>query len=84
MLDILVNVLGFEMVSQALRNRESAKAYSKANPRVVSLQSLTLSYKWKQGKPKEYLESLPIDLQQCLVCNLANEISEEILAEYGF
>jgi len=84
MLDILINVLGWHMVSQALRNRESAKAYSLANPRVINLQSLTLSYKWKQGNPREYLESLPIDLQQCLICNLASDISDEILLEYGF
>ncbi len=84
MLDILVNVLGWQMVSQALRNRESAKAYSLANPNLIRLQSLTLSYKWKQGNPREYLDSLPIDLQQCLICNLASDISDEILLEYGF
>ena len=83
MLDILINVLGWHMVSQALRNRESANAYSLANPRVITLQSLTLSNKWQQGNPREYLETLPIDLQQCLICNLAGDISSEILADYG-
>ena len=44
MLDMLVNILCWQMVSQA---RESANGYSLANPKVISLQSLTLSYKWK-------------------------------------
>jgi len=82
MLEVLVNVLGWQMVSKALKNRDNAKVYTQANPRLVGLQSMTLRYKWKHGKPREYLESLPIDLQQCLICNLAGDVSAEIFSEY--
>jgi hypothetical protein len=71
MIEILVKVLGFAMVSQALRERESAKVYSAQNPILVRQTCNTLSDYWLNGDPSDYLESLDTDLRNCLICNLA-------------
>jgi len=83
MLDILVNVLGWQMVSQALRNREKAKRFSIANPALVGRHCLILSNTWKLGKAKEYLDSLDVDLRNCLICNLVGNISADVIRDYG-
>jgi hypothetical protein len=83
MIEILVKVLGFAMVSQALRERESAKIYTAQNPIPVKQACKTLSDYWLNGNPSEYLESLDIDLRNCLICHLATDISNEILVDMG-
>jgi hypothetical protein len=83
MIEILVKVLGWQMVSQALRERESAKAYNAQNPMLVRQACKTLSDYWLNGNPSEYLESLDADLRNCLICNLANDISADVLFDYG-
>ncbi|PZV15690.1 MAG: hypothetical protein DCF20_09905 [Pseudanabaena sp.] len=83
MIEILVKVLGWQMVSQALRNRESAKNYSAQNPMLVLRACKTLSDYWLNGNPREYLESLDTDLRNCLICNLASDISADAIADMG-
>lgn len=83
MIEILVKVLGWQMVSQALRERESAKIYTAQNPIPVKQACKTLSDYWLNGNPNEYLESLDIDLRNCLICHLAADISNEILVDMG-
>lgn len=83
MIEILVKVLGFAMVSQALRDRDSAKVYSAQNPVYVRQACKTLSYNWQNGKPREYLESLDTDLRNCLICNLVGDISKAAIADMG-
>ncbi|MEA5487092.1 MULTISPECIES: hypothetical protein [Pseudanabaena] len=83
MIEILVKVLGWQMVSQALRNRESAKVYSAQNPMLVKQSCKTLDDYWLNGNPREYLEGLETDLRNCLICNLATDISADVLSDYG-
>ena len=83
MIEILVKVLGWDMVSQALSDRESAKAYSAQNPILVSQACKTLSDYWLNGNPSEYLEGLDTDLRNCLICHLASGISADVLSDYG-
>ena len=83
MIEILVKVLGFAMVSQALRERESAKVYTANNPKLVRQSCITLSDYWLNGNPREYLESLDTDLRNCLICHLASHISADVLSDYG-
>ena len=83
MLEILVKVLGWQMVSQALRERESAKIYNAQNPMLVRQACKILSYSWLNGNPSEYLEGLDTDLRNCLICNLIGDISAEAIADMG-
>ena len=83
MIEILVKVLGWQMVSQALRDRESAKVYEDSHNELVRQSCKTLDRHWLNGKPREYLESLDPDLRNCLICVLATDISTEILADMG-
>lgn len=83
MIEILVKVLGWQMVSQALRHRESAKVYSAQNSMLVSRACKTLSDYWLNGNPSEYLEGLDTDLRNCLICHLASDISADVLSDYG-
>ena len=82
MIEILVKVLGFAMVSQALRERESAKIYSAQNPILVSQACKALSDYWLNGNPSKYLEGLDTDLRNCLICHLATDISADVLLDY--
>ena len=84
MIEILVKVIGWQMVSQALRERDKAKNYSAQNPMLVSQACKTLSDYWLNGNPSEYLESLDTDLRDCLICNLASDISADAIADMGF
>ena len=68
MIGILVKVLGWQMVSQALRDRKSAKVYTAQNPILVKQACKILSDYWLNGNPREYLESLDTDLRNCLIC----------------
>jgi hypothetical protein len=83
MIEILTSVLGWQMVSQALRESESAKVYSAQNPMLVRQSCKTLFDYWLNGNPSEYLESLDTDLRNCLICNLATDISADVLSDYG-
>ena len=83
MIEILVKVLGFVIVSQALKDRESAKVYSAQNPMLVKQSCKTLDDYWLNGNPREYLESLDIDLRNCLICHLASDINADVLSDYG-
>ena len=83
MIEILVKVLGFAMVNQALRDRESAKIYTAQNPIPVKQACKTLSDYWLNGNPSEYLESLDTDLRSCLICNLIGDISADAIADIG-
>ncbi len=83
MIEILVKVLGFAMVSQALRERDSAKVYTAQNPMLVLLACKTLSDYWLNGNPSEYLEGLDTDLRNCLICHLIGDISADVLSDYG-
>ena len=83
MIEILVKVLGWQMVSQALRERERAKKYLYDNGKLVKQSRKTLDTAWLNGNPREYLESLDTDLRNCLICVLATDISTEILADMG-
>jgi len=83
MLDKVIQSLGFAMVSLALRNRKQAKSFSKAHPSLVSKHCLTLLDYWQKGGAKEYLEGLDNDLRNCLILNLIDDISADILADYG-
>jgi hypothetical protein len=70
-LDILYSEFGNELVSQALKYKDYYKTFKMNNANLVSDSFDTLSYKWQMGKSKEYLESLEVDLQYCLICHLA-------------
>lgn len=83
MIEILVKVLGFAMVSQALKERESAKVYTAQNLILVKQACKTLSDYWLNGNPSDYLESVDEKLRNCLICLLATDISADILADYG-
>ena len=83
MIGILVKVLGWQMVSQALRERESAKIYTAQNSIPVKQACKTLSDYWLNGNPREYLEGLDADLRNCLICHLASDISADVLADMG-
>ncbi len=83
MIEILVKVLGWQMVSQALREREGAKVYTVQNPILVKQVCKTLSDCWLNGNPSEYLESLDTDLRNCLICNLIGDISADAIADMG-
>lgn len=83
MIEILVKVLGFAMVSQALSDRDSAKVYSAQNSMLVLRACKTLSDYWLNGNPREYLEGLETGLRNCLICHLATDISTDILSDYG-
>jgi hypothetical protein len=83
MIEILVKVLGWQMVSQALRDRDKAKDYADKHNELVKQSRKTLDTAWLNGNPREYLESLDTDLMNCLICVLATDISTEILADMG-
>ena len=83
MIEILVKLLGFAMVSQALRERERAKKYLYDNIELVKQSRKTLDTAWLNGNPREYLESLDTDLKDCLICVLATDISNDVLADMG-
>ena len=83
MIEILVKVLGWQMVSQALRDRESAKVYNAQNSMLVSQACKTLSDYWLNGNPREYLESLDTELRNSLICHLATDISADAIADMG-
>ena len=83
MIEILVKVLGWHMVSQALRESESAKVYSAQNTMLVRQSCKILSDYWLNGNPSDYLESLDTDLRNCLICHLASDISADVLSDYG-
>lgn len=71
------------MVSQALRDRDKAKDYADNHNELVTQSCKTLSDYWLNGNPREYLESLDTDLRDCLICYLANDISADVLLDYG-
>lgn len=83
MIEILVKVLGWQMVSQALRERERATKYLYDNAELVKQSRKTLDTAWLNGNPREYLESLDTDLMNCLICLLATDISNDVLADMG-
>jgi hypothetical protein len=83
MIEILVKVLGWQMVSQALRERERAKKYLYDNDKLVNQSRKTLDTAWLNGNPREYLLTLDTDLSNCLICLLATDISNDVLADMG-
>ena len=83
MLDIVTQVLGFAMVSLAIRNRKQAKSFSMAHPSLVGKHCLPLLDYWRNGGAKEYLEGLDTDLRNCLICNLIGDISADAIANMG-
>ena len=83
MIEVLVKVLGWQMVSQALRERERTKKYLYDNDKLVNQSRKTLDTAWLNGNPREYLESLDTDLMNCLICLLATDISNDVLADMG-
>ena len=83
MIEILVKVLGWQMVSQALRERERAKKYLYDNGKLVKQSRKTLDTAWLNGNPREYLLTLDNDLRNCLICLLATDISNDVLADMG-
>ncbi|MFN5854426.1 MAG: hypothetical protein ACK456_00785 [Pseudanabaenaceae cyanobacterium] len=83
MIETLVNVLGWQMVSQALRERDKANDFNRQNGLLVSDSCKTLDNHWKNGTPKACLESLPSDLRNCLICNLVDDVSADLLADDG-
>lgn len=83
MVETLVTVLGWQMVGQALRDKEQARAFTDANPSLVSDSCKALYDAWGKGNPRAYLASLPVDLRNCLICNLAGDLSADVLADYG-
>jgi hypothetical protein len=83
MIEILVKVLGFAMVSQALRERERATKYLYDNDKLVKQSRKTLDTAWLNGNPREYLLTLDTDLMNCLICLLATNISNDVLADMG-
>ncbi len=72
-LDILCNEFGNQLVSQALERKDYYKTFKRDNASLVSDSFDALSYKWQMGKSREYLESLELDLQHCLICHLAED-----------
>ena len=83
MIEILVKVLGFAMVSQALRERDKAKDYADKYNELVRQSCYTLSDYWLNGNPSDYLEGLDTDLRNCLICNLIGDISATAIANMG-
>lgn len=75
-IDILCNVFGGSTVAQALKSQKYAQDFKKNNPNLVLDTWNTLSYQWQQGKAKEYLESLALDLQHTMICHLIDEMGE--------
>ena len=72
-LDILYSEFGSQLVSQALKYKDYYKIFKRDNTRLVSDSFDTLSYNWQMGKSREYLKSLEINLQHCLICHLAED-----------
>jgi hypothetical protein len=83
MIEILVKVLGWQMVSQALRKRDKAKDYADNHNELVRQSCNTLSDYWLNGNPSDYLDSLDTDLRNCLICVLATDISNDVLVDMG-
>jgi len=83
MIEILVKVLGFAMVSQALRESDKAKDYADNHNELVRQSCNTLSDYWLNGNPSDYLEGLDTDLRNCLICHLIGDISADVLSDYG-
>ena len=83
MIEILVKVLGWQMVSQALRERDKAKDYADNHNELVRQSCNILSDCWLNGNPSDYLESLDTDLRNCLICHLIGDISADVLSDYG-
>jgi hypothetical protein len=83
MIEILVKVLGWQMVSQALRDRDKAKDYADKHNELVRQSCNTLSDYWLNGNPSDYLEGLDTDLRNCLICVLATDISADAIADMG-
>jgi hypothetical protein len=83
MIEILVKVLGFAMVSQALRERDKAKDYSDRHNELVRQSCKTLSDYWLNGNPSDYLEGLDSDLRNCLICHLIGDISGAAITDMG-
>ncbi|NUN67040.1 hypothetical protein HCU40_20355 (plasmid) [Pseudanabaena biceps] len=83
MIEILVKVLGWDIVSQALRDKESAKVYTDSHNELVKQACKTLDDYWLNGNSSEDMESLDTDLRNCLICNLIGDISADAIADIG-
>ena len=83
MIEILVKVIGWQMVSQALRERDKAKDYAVNHNEFVIQSCKTLDRHWLNGNPSDYLDSLDTDLRNCLICQLIGDISGAAIADMG-
>jgi|688.fasta_scaffold67297_8 hypothetical protein len=80
---ILCEEFGYNLVYKSIEHRHCYENIKKQNPCLISKVFNELSYKWQEGKAKEYLESLEEWLQYCLICHLAEDyINDKYLATF--
>ena len=70
---ILCEEFGCHLVYKSLEHKHHYENIKRQNPSRISQVFNELSYKWQDGKAKEYVESLDEHLQYCLICHLAED-----------
>ncbi len=79
---ILCEEFGCNLVYKSIEYKQYYENIKKQNPSLISKVFNELSYKWQEGKAREYLESLEEWLQYCLICHLAGDyINDKHLAK---
>jgi hypothetical protein len=81
---ILCEEFGCHLVYKSLEHKHNYENIKKHNPSLISQVFNELSYKWQDGKAKEYIESLEEWLQYCLICHLAEDyVNDKSLNTHG-
>jgi len=72
-MSILCEEFGDQIVCKSIEYKQSCNNLPEYEPSLISEVFNELSYKWQEGKAKEYLESLEESLQYYLICHLAED-----------
>jgi hypothetical protein len=70
---ILCEEFGSHLVYKSMQHKRDYENLKVHNPSLISEVFNNLSYRWQEGKAREYLESLEESLQHCLICHLAED-----------
>jgi hypothetical protein len=72
-LTILCDEFGFHAVKKSIEYKHDYQVVKMRNPSLISKIFNELSYRWQEGKAKEYFEALGEPLQYFLICHLAED-----------
>jgi hypothetical protein len=72
-ISILREEFGDQLVFKSIEYKQNYRDLIANEPSLLSGIFNELSYKWQEGKAKEYLDSLEESLQHCLICHLAED-----------